>query len=1161
MAQQMKDLTISLLSSGRIDTVERCLSSLVPFKEELDTEIIVVDTDPDKHEDVRAILERYADIIIDFDWCDDFAAARNVGLYEARGRWFLFVDDDEYFIDAKPVIDFLKSEEQKKYNGALLCVRSFIDDKFEKYDQDWLPRLARLHQDTRFEGRVHEGLEPWRGPQIFLDAIVGHTGYVFANEDELYRHFERNVKLLKTILDDDPREMGKWMQLVIEYRTVRQYGESIEACKIALKHLLDQDRDKIPVYRGFFYAAWMLGEYNQPLRRQAVIDVYEEMCDAQTGIISRAYADMLACLSYMDVGNVEGAIKASQHFTKLDKEVSSQGDRYRGQEVFFLTRVFSNEHRSKIYSVLIDGEIQQGSWEAFELYFDKLDWGDECKNINLALIPHALDYMVRHPFSDRLQRMLKQFVQVEISKDIVKQVYQKERHKGLEAMKYLDQTFGDYRPLLSISLLSSGRIETIEKCLSSIYPLVDKIGAEIIVVDTDHNHDKEVYHILEKYASKIVPFEWCNDFAKARNAGLKESSGEWFMFLDDDEWFLDVEEIIDFFRSGEYKNYKCASYRIRDYGDFERREYRDEWILRMIKLEEDTHFHGKVHEHLDPVFKPQKLLRSTVEHFGYVFKSKEEHFAHAERNISLLREVIKEEPENVRWWMQLMLEYKAIGYRKEMLNACKKGIELLKDKDDDNSVRERGLLVAETIVPTYNDNNWNAVIEQFEDREKDGKIGLGADAYCCILASVAYMETERYSDACRCCAEYERVYQQFIENEDAFANDLIMSLAETFYDKYRHTVLGVWICSAIKLGNWAIFDAHFDSLKWETGAPYLFHSFVDKVLDYLLENPYEEREAHLMDRVLRTSWGEATISNKLSEGETKGNESFWHLVRAIASSPSEKWIAIECRILWADHIDDERFDYKKYYRILLTSMADIFSLLPLFWEVGKNHNVAIGNLLEKVSLDVLQFAIDRYVGSDRKQTPSGIIEKVIASFLGMDNEDSASIEYIIVRLKEAYIITWESEQDGKLPTDNAALTELFQWFGKEIYEFCSECVRFFERYYKLNAFTDDVVFLPEIARFSYVFLQLHPLDADHPKEVLEGLKNLLKRFVCWDSVIVYYSHLFMEYSKLKVLLSPKDEMQGLLDSLQNKVTELIDAGLTDEAEAVIEQIENFTSRM
>ena len=97
---------------------------------------------------------------------------------------------------------------------------------------------------------------------------------------------------------------------------------------------------------------------------------------------------------------------------------------------------------------------------------------------------------------------------------------------------------------LSISLLASDRIDTLKKCLDSITPLLRELNSELIIVST--GHDPAVLELAGKYTPHIIPFTWCDDFSKARNAGLKRASGEWFLFLDDDEWFEDAEEIIRF---------------------------------------------------------------------------------------------------------------------------------------------------------------------------------------------------------------------------------------------------------------------------------------------------------------------------------------------------------------------------------------------------------------------------------------------------------------------------------------------------------------------------------------------------------------------------------------------------------------------------------------
>ena len=121
------------------------------------------------------------------------------------------------------------------------------------------------------------------------------------------------------------------------------------------------------------------------------------------------------------------------------------------------------------------------------------------------------------------------------------------------------------KPLLSISLLTSHRKDTIRKCLDSITHLRQTVPSELIIVDT--GCDEEMRSIIEEYTDHIVKFTWCDDFAKARNSGLKEAIGEWYMYLDDDEWFEDTKELENFFLNGHYKKLQACFYIQRNYTD------------------------------------------------------------------------------------------------------------------------------------------------------------------------------------------------------------------------------------------------------------------------------------------------------------------------------------------------------------------------------------------------------------------------------------------------------------------------------------------------------------------------------------------------------------------------------------------------------------------
>lgn len=146
------------------------------------------------------------------------------------------------------------------------------------------------------------------------------------------------------------------------------------------------------------------------------------------------------------------------------------------------------------------------------------------------------------------------------------------------------------KPMLSISLLCCGRKKTTRRCLDSLRRIMEEIPSELIIVDT--GCDDETHDILLEYTDQVIPFVWCRDFSKARNVGLKAAKGEWFLYIDDDEWFEDITELVDFFKSGDYRNYAMANYIQRNYADYGEKNYSDAWVSRMAEITKEI---GRAH--------------------------------------------------------------------------------------------------------------------------------------------------------------------------------------------------------------------------------------------------------------------------------------------------------------------------------------------------------------------------------------------------------------------------------------------------------------------------------------------------------------------------------------------------------------------------------------
>ena len=217
------------------------------------------------------------------------------------------------------------------------------------------------------------------------------------------------------------------------------------------------------------------------------------------------------------------------------------------------------------------------------------------------------------------------------------------------------------QPILTISILISNRPETVERCLSSVRPLMEKVPSELILTDTGCG--QKVRGIIERYTKHIIDFPWRKDFSAARNAGLAEAKGQWFLYLDDDEWFEDTEGIARFFLSGESKRYKVAYYTQRNYMRPEgapgsEKTFLDHHVDRVLRITPDLHFEHRVHEAYTYNGKDigiKKDLGCFVHHYGYAYRSEEEKRSKYLRNRELLELEVKEHPKDMRMRYQMSI--------------------------------------------------------------------------------------------------------------------------------------------------------------------------------------------------------------------------------------------------------------------------------------------------------------------------------------------------------------------------------------------------------------------------------------------------------------------------------------------------------------------------
>lgn len=450
-------------------------------------------------------------------------------------------------------------------------------------------------------------------------------------------------------------------------------------------------------------------------------------------------------------------------------------------------------------------------------------------------------------------------------------IARKDKKWGRKGVPGMELLMGDI--IVSVSLLTAGKKEELEKCLLSLQPLLRAVSSELIVVDTgcDARHRR----LVEKYADKVVDFVWCDDFAKARNAGLELARGKWFLFLDDDEWFEDMSEIIDFFQTGEYKNYDYALYNQRNYEDREGKKYQDAPVGRAVCLGADTRFQYTIHEVFNHTGERVKFFDAYVHHYGYVYDTEEDKLRHAKRNIVPLLREMEREPDNLRHPLQLMQEYAVLKEHEKAITLGKRVTESFEDSDFSqifyyNSI---AVLMLKEIIQEANAAEpaaepadkataqsadapeiLRALVQEGEAFLRSGYIAPLAEAYIKALLVFGYRECGDYGRAIRYTEDYLRHLGAYKKDKNEYIMFLSPITEPCFGRDTLHATLENGIMAALTTGNLHQAREWNERMGWrEEGDFRISELFLTTALEALTHAaPGEWEDAEAMCNLLLT---------------------------------------------------------------------------------------------------------------------------------------------------------------------------------------------------------------------------------------------------------------------------------------------------------------------
>lgn len=195
--EDMVTISLCMIVKNEEDVLTRCLKSAVGLADE----IIIVDTGSTDR--TKEIALEFTDKVYDFDWIDDFAAARNFSFAFAGCEYCMWLDADDIFLEPdRDKFLRLKSTLSPETDVVMMKYNTGFDAEGNVTFSYFRERIVKNKPSMKWNGAVHEVIAT-AGKTEYSDCAVTHQKLHPSDTDRNLRIFE---KLLQAGTCLDPRQ-------------------------------------------------------------------------------------------------------------------------------------------------------------------------------------------------------------------------------------------------------------------------------------------------------------------------------------------------------------------------------------------------------------------------------------------------------------------------------------------------------------------------------------------------------------------------------------------------------------------------------------------------------------------------------------------------------------------------------------------------------------------------------------------------------------------------------------------------------------------------------------------------------------------------------------------------------------------------------------------
>lgn len=236
------------------DVLARCLNSI---KDAVD-EIIIIDTGSTDR--TKEIASKYTNLVFDFEWIDDFSAARNEAYSKATKDYQMWLDADDVLPEKeKEKLLLLKAALDPKTDIVTMKYHTCLDDEGKPVFTSTRERLTRRERGFCWNDPVHEFIAI-SGNIVHSDIAIHHL------KEKAGKISERNLKIYEALeLSSKPFTPRQQYYFARELKDHGQFIKSAYYFERFLSGRLGWVEDNIAACLSLGGCYKQLGEYTKIL--------------------------------------------------------------------------------------------------------------------------------------------------------------------------------------------------------------------------------------------------------------------------------------------------------------------------------------------------------------------------------------------------------------------------------------------------------------------------------------------------------------------------------------------------------------------------------------------------------------------------------------------------------------------------------------------------------------------------------------------------------------------------------------------------------------------------------------------------------------------------------------------------------------------------------